>query len=1020
MLKLSESIKKNDNGSCLRVTGKGIQILDMVPSSKRNYKELFMSNNDVSDLTNIKQFHNLVVLRIEYNFISEIKDLEPLSKLNNLKNVSLAGNPVSELPLYKMHMMLICPHLSKLDGKDVNTLYHGKYTYNDYENYTQNESLLLKDIYITDMVEKFLQNDKIRKNNSDSLSKALDSYIQQYIYTDKTNEIRIKGKGKIPKLYFKYLKETIMNQHYAIIQEANKILEDNMEDFNKKKKNNNFFNITNDNLINYFNTLSILENDIDSFNETSPLLTNMALMLIGYSINDFDSSFFIEYHYTHLNNINMDPISVTDNKPGRSKSNNFDNVIDVEYRNENNNKKALKTEIERTNITNQNVIKPFNQNQFSKISESNKLLDDNQNISEDDIISSSDQEIEEIHKSDVNQEINISYGNNNNNQGDEDILRSENQNENNNSNSENEDIILSTDDHSYNNELSNNISNFSPNNVQTEILDQQSKNSILTTPRPFHSFVKNEDDQMNSTEEDLLQSNENSPQGYEVQDINNSPKMNKDNAICISQSKDSILNSDFINDNSSFKNNENDITCSFDGNQLEISQSFGKAQNSNSDDILHSDGSNEYPINSNLKENELCDNSQNEEDLLFSDETDNDNPSLIEDKENFCDSNQTHNEMLFPKENNSYLNMNKEDVFHPNADHTNSIRNKTAEDMIQTMSHDEIPTNNPHEENKSCSNETDQNYFDLDATEETLFNSTSQEEIINSSPIIIRNNKNTKHINSSQDTETISNIQIEETKQESKKKFPFEIVSCAQYTIVNNPQIIYVTVKDENEHHSNINSDEIFHITRDKEHDHKDVPKVRNIEKQKQSKVILPNQQRNENPNNSALKHDSNNSIKNNQDKEKHNLLKYPQILSPPINKQKISLQFDYSALQSNENIDNSFQLTSHQNNDEKINETATEDVLLDNSIVSYAKREISYFSYWKYIYQFRLRRREQITHKVEQRYEYLQKQQYIHLIRQKFNLNKKIEELNDRILSSKELYHQLKTEYNLKLSNLK
>jgi hypothetical protein len=83
-------------------------------------RTLYLSHNALRSLAGLAQFPALQQLALSHNHIAELaqlRHLRPVSK--RLHTLSLDGNPVATLPLYREHCLSTCPALTLLDGQPV-------------------------------------------------------------------------------------------------------------------------------------------------------------------------------------------------------------------------------------------------------------------------------------------------------------------------------------------------------------------------------------------------------------------------------------------------------------------------------------------------------------------------------------------------------------------------------------------------------------------------------------------------------------------------------------------------------------------------------------------------------------------------------------------------------------------------------------------------------------------------------------------------------------------------------------
>ena len=112
----------------LRATGAGVEYINILPGEFANCLSVYLSYNSISSLKNIVQFRRMTTLLMEYNNIQYIEDLEPLSKLRDLKVLNIEGNPVCRLPMWDVHVVVLCQKLRVLNGVRVSKLFSKPYS----------------------------------------------------------------------------------------------------------------------------------------------------------------------------------------------------------------------------------------------------------------------------------------------------------------------------------------------------------------------------------------------------------------------------------------------------------------------------------------------------------------------------------------------------------------------------------------------------------------------------------------------------------------------------------------------------------------------------------------------------------------------------------------------------------------------------------------------------------------------------------------------------------------------------
>lgn len=285
MLCLSSFVKNLQNSTSIKATGMGITTIDNLPNAKCNCTLLSLSFNHISDLSNLKQFSLLTTLHLESNCIERISALEPLSHLHQLNVLCLSGNKVCSLPLFKAHIINLCPHLKLLDGKNVSSFFSGKYSRDKLATFLIQERKCFKSIYINDVIVKVL---KYKKKKQEQKQDYFTFYIQSQNYQDKIHDLRLRCKSLSPSSYFKFLKQTMISQNQFIYKTAILL---------ELEKS----------LITQYSAIIQSFGQINQFNifiDKSEKLNDISLALIKHTENDFDENIFNEFQPSIQNSSN--------------------------------------------------------------------------------------------------------------------------------------------------------------------------------------------------------------------------------------------------------------------------------------------------------------------------------------------------------------------------------------------------------------------------------------------------------------------------------------------------------------------------------------------------------------------------------------------------------------------------------------------------------------------------------------------------------------------------------------------
>jgi hypothetical protein len=92
-----------------------ISIVEQMP----NLEVVALPINEIADLSPFRNCPQLRELRLRQNYIADFEQLRYLQDLAALQNLSLTGNPITELPRYRQTVIAMLPQLSKLDDEDI-------------------------------------------------------------------------------------------------------------------------------------------------------------------------------------------------------------------------------------------------------------------------------------------------------------------------------------------------------------------------------------------------------------------------------------------------------------------------------------------------------------------------------------------------------------------------------------------------------------------------------------------------------------------------------------------------------------------------------------------------------------------------------------------------------------------------------------------------------------------------------------------------------------------------------------
>ena len=108
--------------SKIQVVNRMVNVIDLVPQQFRHADTIYLTNNRLSNISNMEQFKNLQTLSLAHNEINNVNQLKPLIKCPLLKYLKLEGCPVCEAPFYRLHVIRLLTKLKKfkvLDGDEI-------------------------------------------------------------------------------------------------------------------------------------------------------------------------------------------------------------------------------------------------------------------------------------------------------------------------------------------------------------------------------------------------------------------------------------------------------------------------------------------------------------------------------------------------------------------------------------------------------------------------------------------------------------------------------------------------------------------------------------------------------------------------------------------------------------------------------------------------------------------------------------------------------------------------------------
>jgi cilla- and flagella-associated protein len=99
--------------------GNDIEDLSLIATELPNVEIVSLSINKISTLKDFQGCFKLKELYLRKNNISDLREVQYLTKLPQLQTLWLSHNPCSEHPYYRLYVIRMLPGLSKLDNADI-------------------------------------------------------------------------------------------------------------------------------------------------------------------------------------------------------------------------------------------------------------------------------------------------------------------------------------------------------------------------------------------------------------------------------------------------------------------------------------------------------------------------------------------------------------------------------------------------------------------------------------------------------------------------------------------------------------------------------------------------------------------------------------------------------------------------------------------------------------------------------------------------------------------------------------
>ena len=97
------------------VAGSQLLVVDRLPDRYGNARTIMLGSNDVASLAGFRQFASLERLSLANNMVVDIAEVIHLQACHDLRVLDLTGNPVTEIPNFRLHVARLLPALATLN-----------------------------------------------------------------------------------------------------------------------------------------------------------------------------------------------------------------------------------------------------------------------------------------------------------------------------------------------------------------------------------------------------------------------------------------------------------------------------------------------------------------------------------------------------------------------------------------------------------------------------------------------------------------------------------------------------------------------------------------------------------------------------------------------------------------------------------------------------------------------------------------------------------------------------------------